>query len=60
MDQTTTTLIVINLLLNFFQVLDHFLIKIKRSKCLGDELEMQENKEKNIEKNNTLTNDNND
>ena len=43
MDQTTTTLIIINLLLNFLQVLDHFLTKIKRSKCLGGELEMDTN-----------------
>ena len=43
MDQTTTTLIIINLLLNFLQVLDHFLTKIKRSKCWGGELEMDTN-----------------
>lgn len=60
MDQTTTTLIIINLLLNFLQVLDHFLTKIKRSKCLGGELEMnsdsKDNKDNqiNINKNNDL------
>ena len=44
MDQTTVTLIVINLILNFLQVLDHFLTKIKRSKCFGGELEMNNDK----------------
>ena len=41
---STTTLILINLILNFMQVLDHFLTKIKRSKCFGGELEMNDNK----------------
>ena len=41
---STTTLVLINLILNFLQVLDHFLTKIKRSKCLGGELEMNNDK----------------
>ena len=44
MDQTTVTLIVINLILNFLQVLDHFLSKIKRSKCWDASLEMNNSK----------------
>ena len=50
MESTTTTLIIINLLLNFLQVLDHFLTKIKRSKCWGGELEMDKNIKDNKEK----------
>ena len=44
MDQTIVTLIVINLILNFLQVLDHFLSKIKSSKCWGASLEMNNSK----------------
>ena len=49
MDSTTVTLIVINLISNFLQVLDHFLTKIKRSKCFGGELEMSENQPKELD-----------
>ena len=54
MDQTTTTLIIINLLLNFLQVLDHFLTKIKRSKCWGGELEMETNSKDNKDNQNNI------
>ena len=54
MDSTTTTLIIINLLLNFLQVLDHFLTKIKRSKCWGGELEMETNSKDNKDNQNNI------
>ncbi len=47
---TNSTLIIVNLLLNFMQVMDHFLSKIKKSRCFGNELEMIDNNNK---KNNT-------
>jgi hypothetical protein len=41
-NSSMTTLIIINLLLNFLQVLDHFLMKIKKSKCFGNTIEMND------------------
>lgn len=36
----TLTLVIINLLLNFLQVVDHFLNRVKRSRCWGSEIEL--------------------
>ena len=44
---TNSTLIIVNLLLNFLQVMDHFLSKIKKSRCFGGELEMLDYNKKN-------------
>lgn len=43
---TSQTLIVVNLLLNLFQFLDHFVMKIKKSNCWGAQLEMKESNDK--------------
>ena len=45
MDSTTTTLIIINLLLNFLQVLDHIFARLKSSKCWGSELQFNDSKD---------------
>ena len=42
---SNTVLIVVNLLLNLFQVMDHFVNRLKSSKCFGASLEMRETNE---------------
>lgn len=44
----TLTLIIINLIMNFLTVLDHFLSRIKRSKCWGTDIDFyRDNKQDN-------------
>lgn len=58
-NNTTLTLIIINLLLNFLQVLDHIFSRLKSSKCWGASLQFNDNKD-DVVKKPSLTNDNND
>ena len=44
-NNTMITLIVINLIVNLITVIDHFITRLKKSKCWLDEIEMNENKE---------------
>ena len=37
-----TTLILINLIINLILVIDHFLTRIRKSKCLGSEIEFND------------------
>ncbi len=37
---STNTLLLVNIFINFLIVADHFITKLKRSKCLGTEIEM--------------------
>ena len=46
-NSTMITLIVINLIVNLITVIDHFITKLKRSKCWLGEIEMTEVKEDN-------------
>ncbi len=56
-NNTTLTLIIINLLLNFLQVLDHIFSRLKSSKCWGANLQFNDNKD-DVVKKPSLTNDN--
>ncbi len=47
---STNTLIIINLLLNLFQVIDHFFNRLRSSKCFLGELQMKESNNDNNEK----------
>lgn len=53
-NSTMITLIIINLVVNLITVIDHFITKLKRSKCFFGEIEM--NDVKNDNKNNELDN----
>ena len=44
-NSTMITLIVINLIINLIAVIDHFITRLKKSKCWLGEIEMNENKE---------------
>ena len=44
-NSTMITLIVINLIINLITVIDHFITRLKKSKCWLGEIEMNENKE---------------
>jgi hypothetical protein len=37
---STNTLILVNLLINFLVVIDHIVIRLKRSRCCGADLEL--------------------
>ena len=39
-----TTLIIINVILNFIQLIDHIFSRLKSSKCFGSELQFNDNK----------------
>ena len=43
-NSSTITLIVINLILNFLQVLDHLISRLKSSKCWGASLQFNDSK----------------
>ena len=43
-NQNITTLIIINVILNFIQLIDHIFSRLKSSKCWGSELQFNDNK----------------
>ena len=49
-NNTMITLIVINLIINLITVIDHFITKLKRSKCWFGEIEMADNKDDIVKK----------
>jgi len=46
MDSGTSALLIVNIILNLIQVIDHFVMKIKKSSCWGAELQMRESNDK--------------
>ena len=44
MDNNMSTLIIINVILNFIQLIDHIFSRLKSSKCFGSELQFNDNK----------------
>jgi hypothetical protein len=46
MDSGTSALLIINIILNFIQVIDHFITRLKSSKCFLGELTMRESNDK--------------
>ena len=56
-NSTMITLIIINLIINFITVIDHFITKLKRSKCWGSEIEMKNDNKDDTLKNHTQDND---
>jgi hypothetical protein len=55
-NSTMITLIVINLIINLITVIDHFITKLKRSKCWFGEIEMNDIKDDTVK---NFTQDNN-
>ncbi len=51
---SNTSLIIINLIINLLVVIDHFINKIKSSKCWGASLEMNDNKNNDLDNNKIL------
>ena len=44
-NQNITTLIIINVILNFIQLIDHIFSRLKSSKCWGSELQFNNSKD---------------
>ena len=51
---TNTSIIIINLIINLLVVLDHFINRIKSSKCWGASLEMNDAKNNELDNNKIL------
>ena len=43
---TNTSLLLVNILINFMVILDHFIKRIKKSKCFFGEIEMRDDNNK--------------
>ena len=51
---SNSSLILINFIVNLLMVLDHFINRIKSSKCFGASLEMNDNKNNELDNNKIL------